>query len=111
MTKKKNKIEQVKIPVKLTERFKLTRHDGLVRIGQVINWVSWNENGTFKDRHDKPAIGLSCILDGNRMSYTWLTTTITEFGENEDGSIWFNTENSKYTLTTESSLEIDDLLP
>ena len=111
MAKKKNKIEHVKIPVKLTEIFTLTRHDGLVRKGNTITWIEWNENGTFKERHDKPAIGLSCILDGNRMSYTWLTTPVVEFGRGEDGSIWFNTENSKYTLTTETSLDIDDLLP
>jgi hypothetical protein len=111
MAKKKNKIEHVKIPVKLTEAFVLTRHDGLVRKGNTVMWIEWNENGSFKERYDKPAIGLSCILDGNRMAYTWLTTTVTEFGENEDGSIWFNTENSKYTLKTETSIEIDDLLP
>lgn len=111
MPRKKNKIERPEIPVTLTNVYVLTRHDGLVKKGTQIDWIEWKENGTFKQKHDKPEIGLSCILDGNRFSYSWMTTTITEHGVNEDGNIWFNTENSKYTLTTEQQLIIDDLLP
>lgn len=111
MARKKNKIERPEIPVKLTETFKLTRHDGLVRTGYTIKWIEWKKDGSFKKSFDKPAVGLSCILDGHVMAYTWLTTSVKEFGENEDGSIWFNTENSKYVLTKETTLTIDDLLP
>jgi hypothetical protein len=79
--------------------YKLVReHDGLTHYAHEIGWVEWNENGTFKEKYDEPAIGRSLILDPHRMSFTWLTTSITEIIEQQDDYIKFKTKNSNYEL-------------
>jgi hypothetical protein len=79
--------------------YKLVReHDRLTKYGQKIGWIEWNENGTFKEKNDEPAIGRSLTLDPHGMNYTWLTTTITEIIEQREDYIKFNTENSVYEL-------------
>ena len=79
--------------------YKLVReHDGLTKYSQKIGWVEWDNNGLFKENHNEPAIGRSFILDPHRMSYTWLTTIITEIVEQREDYIKFNTENSVYEL-------------
>lgn len=96
-----SKIQQIKIPVEIAvePKYELTRlDDGLVKRGYKLNFIEWNEDGTFKEKHSEPKIGLSCILDGDRMSFTWLTTTITELTVNEENFIKFRTENSNYEL-------------
>lgn len=95
-----NKIKQTKIPVTLDEpKYQLTRiNDGLVRKGHSVDFIEWNENGTFKARHSEPQVGFSCILDGGTPFYTWMTTVITEFEVNEENVIKFKTLNSNYEL-------------
>ena len=96
-----SKIEQVKINLNLDEifRYKLVRErDGLSNVGHKAGWIEWNEDGTFKELHDEPAVGRSLILDPQRMSYTWMTTTVTEILEQKENYIKFATTNSLYTL-------------
>jgi hypothetical protein len=58
----------------------------------------FKEDDTFKEKHDEPAIGRSCMLDPHRISFTWLTTSVTEIIEQRDNYIKFNTLNSVYEL-------------
>jgi len=111
-----SKIKQDKIPVELTEddilrlaleleamenrikNWKLVRErDGLTKYGREMGWIEWGEDGRFKAKHDKPAVGLSCILDP-RINFTWLTTSITEIVEEREDYIKFKTQNSNYEL-------------
>jgi hypothetical protein len=96
-----SKIEQVKINLNLEEifRYKLVRErDGLSNVGHKAGWIEWSEDGKFKELHDEPAVGRSLILDPQRMSYTWLTTTVTEILEQKENYIKFATTNSIYEL-------------
>lgn len=96
-----SKIEQVKINLNLDEifRYKLVRErDGLSNVGHKAGWIEWNEDGKFKELHDEPAVGRSLILDPQKMSYTWMTTTVTEILEQKENYIKFATTNSLYTL-------------
>ena len=111
-----SKIKQTKIPVtigldNLLEiaveqgvienefNWKLVRErDGLTKKSKEVMWIEWNEDGTFKSKHDEPAIGRSLIMSPFNQSFTWQTTTITEIVEQRDGYIKFKTENSNYEL-------------
>lgn len=86
--------ESIKIPVDVATNYKLVRQrDNLSKMG-VIKWVEWNKDGGFKALHEKPEVGYSCIVNPNRISYTWLTTTITELISETE----FRTENSHYKI-------------
>ena len=79
--------------------YKLVRErDGLTHHAREMGWIEWNDDGTFKEKHDEPAIGRSCMLDPHRFSFTWLTTPVTEIIEQRDDYIKFNTRNSVYEL-------------
>lgn len=96
-----SKIDQIKIPVEIVEepKYELIRlNDGLVKRGYKLNFIEWHEDGTYKKNYLEPRVGLSCILDGDRMSYTWMTTVITEIIAQEEKFIKFRTENSIYEL-------------
>ena len=94
-----SKTKQVKIPISIS-KYTLGRHnDGKIIYGANIGWVEWNDDGTFKELHQKPKVGLSLILDPHSLAYTWLTTPVTEIIEQDDTHIVFKTENSKYELT------------
>lgn len=76
----------------------LTReNDNKVLRGDIIKYIEWDEDRGFKELHDEPSIGRSIIVDPHRMSYTWLTTVITSFSE-ENGVLKFTTKNSNYIL-------------
>ena len=80
-------------------KYKLVRErDGLTHHAHKIGWIEWNENGTFKEQFDDVAVGRSLILEPHRLSYTWLTTTVTEIIEQQDDYIKFNNNNSVYEL-------------
>ena len=83
-----------------TENFPYTlvRSDGLQRRGFHLVFVEWNDDSTFKEGHDEPAVGRSVLLDGNRFNYTWMTTTIKKIVELSENYIKFETENSIYEL-------------
>ena len=94
-----SKTEQVKIPISIPNYILARHNDGKTLHGVNIGWVEWRENGKFKELHQKPAVGLSLILDPHHWEYTWLTTPVTEIIEQGDSHIVFKTENSKYELT------------
>jgi hypothetical protein len=79
-------------------KYKLVREsDGLTKIGSSIVWIEFNPNGSFKAKHDEPKVGYSLMLDP-RISFTWLTTTITEIFYKKKNKIRFRTRNSIYVL-------------
>ena len=99
---------QPKLPISIDEQgdFILTKEykyiltrldDGLVKRGDRVLYVEWNEDNTFKETHDDPQVGRSLLLDP-RFSYTWLTTTITEIVEQRKDYVKFKTQNSLYEL-------------
>jgi hypothetical protein len=79
-------------------KYKLIRSsDNLIVTGNKILWLEWNENGTYKENHNTPVVGASLVVDPHYGTYTWLTTTMNSFTE-EEGVINFETKNSKYQL-------------
>ena len=79
-------------------KYKLIRSsDNLIVTGNKILWLEWNENGTYKEHHETPVVGASLVVDPRYGNYTWLTTTMNSFTE-EEGVINFETKNSKYQL-------------
>ena len=80
--------------------WKLVRErDGLIKHSVDVIWIEWNEDGTFKEKHDTFAIGRSLLMSPFNQFFTWQTTPITEIVEEQDDYIKFNTQNSVYTLT------------
>ena len=110
------KINQYKIPMTLTEdnvlkiaveqgvienefNWKLVRErDGLTNQSKDIMWIEWNEDGTFKEKHDTFAIGRSLLMSPFNQFFTWQTTPITEIVKEQDDYIKFKTQNSNYEL-------------
>jgi hypothetical protein len=81
------------------KKYKLVReHDGLTNVGNKILWIDWKKNGAFKKAYDKPKLNRSLILDPYLMSYTWMTTVVTEIIEQREDYIKFRTSNSIYEL-------------
>lgn len=103
-----SKIKQDKIHMVVVEdntlevpsyKYKLVRErDNLLNFGDQVGWIEWGEDGRYKQLHEEPAVGRSLILDPQRMSYTWLTTTVTEILEQKENYIKFATKNSLYEL-------------
>lgn len=80
-------------------KWKLVRErDDLTKHSEDIKWLEWNEDGTFKEKHDKPAIGRSLLMSPFNQFYTWQTTAITEIVEQKEDYIKFKTGNSNYEL-------------
>lgn len=79
--------------------WKLVRErDGLTKQSNKVMWLEWNEDGTFKGKHDEPVIGRSLIMSPFNDFYTWQTTNVTEIVEQREDYIKFKTENSNYEL-------------
>ena len=111
-----SKIKQTKIPMTLTEdnvlkiavdqgvienefNWKMIReHDGLTNQSKEVMWLEYNEEGRFKSRYDKPAVGRSLLMSPFSQFFTWQTTPITEIVEEQDDYIKFKTKNSNYEL-------------
>ena len=82
-----------------TEKYKLVREsDGLTKAGNRILWIDWEKDGTFHSSHYEPKLDRSLIIDPHRMSYTWMTTILTEIIEQREDYIKFRTSNSVYEL-------------
>lgn len=81
--------------------WKLVRErDGLVNQSKEIIWLEFNEDGSFKDKHDDPGIGRSLLMSPFNNFFTWQTTGVTEIVAatlNLD-YIKFKTKNSIYEL-------------
>jgi hypothetical protein len=75
--------------------------DSLTKHSVDILWIEWNENGTFKAKHEDFAIGRSLLMSPFNEFFTWQTTPITKIiAATADLSyIKFETENSEYMLT------------
>ena len=81
------------------KNWKLVRErDGLTHYSSKFRWIEWNEERRFRADHEDIAIGRSLMLDPHRMSYTWLTTVVTEIIEDRPDYIKFETTNSTYEL-------------
>ena len=79
--------------------WKLVReHDGLTNQSKEVMWLEYNEEGRFKSRYDKPAVGRSLLMSPFNQFFTWQTTPITEIVEDQDDYIKFKTKNSNYEL-------------
>lgn len=100
----KDILEYNSFPVGLTDEeikynWKIVReHDGLTRQSVEVLWMEWNEDGSFKAKHGKPAVGRSLIMSPFNSFFTWQTTIITEILEEDGKNIKFKTENSIYDL-------------
>tara|TARA_R110001599_G_scaffold108850_1_gene272100 strand:- start:19 stop:393 length:375 start_codon:yes stop_codon:yes gene_type:complete len=113
-------MKQTKIPMTLTKdselriaenlfdlvtqgkpNWKLVRkRDDLTKHSVDVMWIEFKEDGTFKAKHTKPAIGRSLMMSPFNQLFTWQTTTITEIiKERFDGYVMFKTENSTYELS------------
>jgi hypothetical protein len=110
------KIKQTKIPVtigldNLLEiaveqgvienkfNWKLVRErGGLTHRSKEVMWVEWNDESTFKAKHDEPTIGRSLIMSPFNQFFTWQCTALTEIVEQKEGYLKFKTLNSVYEL-------------
>jgi hypothetical protein len=95
--------DQPKIPVTYEDvasrKYKLIREsDGLTNAGDRILWIDWEINGEFHSSHPEPKLGRSLVLDPHHLSYTWMTTVVTEIFEQREDYIKFKTSNSVYEL-------------
>jgi hypothetical protein len=96
-----SKIKRPVTPINIENfKYKLTKveDDFGAKFANKIGYIEWKENDHFKKIHDSPAVGLSLILDPHRLSYTWLTTTITEIIKDTKDLVEFKTLNSHYKL-------------
>ena len=111
-----SKLKQTKIPVTLgldnilrvaveqgvienEFNWKLVRErDGLTKQSKDINWLEFNEDGTFKEQFKEASMGRSLMMSPFNRSFTWQTTTVTEIVEQRDDYIKFKTQNSNYEL-------------
>ena len=79
--------------------WKLVRErDGLTKESENIIWIEFNEEGRFKEKFDKIAVGRSLIMSPFSQFFTWQTTTVTEIVEQREDYIKFKTKNSNYEL-------------
>ena len=74
--------------------------DGLNKKSKGILWMEWNEDGTFKEKHDDIAVGRSLLMSPFNHFFTWQTTVVTGIlASTPDSSyIKFKTKNSTYEL-------------
>ena len=80
-------------------KYRLVRErDKLTKESADVIWLEFNEDETFKEKHDKPAIGLSLLMSPFNQFFTWQTTDITEIVEQRKDYIKFKTKNSNYEL-------------
>jgi hypothetical protein len=80
----------------------------LVRSGDVLTkhsvdilLIEFNENGTFKAKHNDFAVGRSLLMSPFSQFFTWQTTPITKILAATADPLYvkFETENSEYVLT------------
>ena len=79
--------------------YRLLRHDGLVKEGDVFLFIEWDEDGN-KAFYKEIRVGTSLLMFPFNPSYKWLTTSITEILEQQEDYVKFTTKNSTYELWT-----------
>ena len=78
--------------------YKIIRsNDNLTKTGKKINFIEWNDNGSFKAIHDEIGIGRSLVLDHSGATFKWMTTRIESYII-EGNVTTFETKNSTYKL-------------
>jgi hypothetical protein len=95
-----SKLNQISIPLDISvDNWKLVREgDGLVRVANDIIWVGFNEEGTFKEKHNEIGLNRSLVMSPFNQYFTWQTTLVTEILDQKKDYIKFKTENSIYEL-------------
>ena len=84
-------------------RWKLFRkEDQLVKYSEAVSWIEWHSSGGVEKEHEEPCIGYSLIMSPFSITYTWMTTPITEIISKSDSLVHFKTQNSEYRLCRES---------
>lgn len=79
--------------------YKLIREDdGLVKQSKEVLWISFDEQGKFKEKFEEPEVGRSLLMSPFNMFFTWQTTPVTKIIRKTKHTITFKTENSKYKL-------------
>jgi len=78
--------------------YELKKSTGAQWKGHNVLWLEWNENGSFRERHDEPNVGRSLILDPQFDTFQWMTTEIQEILEQREDYVKFRTRNSVYEL-------------
>lgn len=63
-----------------------------------VRWVEFDEIGRGKGSHDNIMVGSSLMMSPFGLSFTWMTTVVTEIIEEYDNYVHFKTENSEYKL-------------
>lgn len=86
--------------VESDQRWILTKPDQpkFQKLSADIIWLEFNEDRTYKERHKKPAVGLSLLMSPFNQYFTWQTTPITHIKESKENHWLFETENSTYLL-------------
>jgi len=82
--------------------WKLVRsRDGLTKHSVDVLWIEFNEDRTFKAKHEDFAIGRSLLMSPFNEFFTWQTTPITKIIAEATDSFYlkFETENSEYVLS------------
>jgi hypothetical protein len=80
-------------------KWKLVRErDNLTKYSEDIIWVEWNEDRTFKAKHECIGTGYSLLMSPFNKYFTWQTTEVTEITEKGDFDVKFKTKNSTYSL-------------
>lgn len=73
---------------------KLIRQKDKITKEGFIEFVEFDRDGRGKKIHMKPQVGFSCIVDRNRISSAWQTSSIIEVISNTE----FRTETSHYKI-------------
>lgn len=93
-----NQIESLLVLEKKTNWRLVRERDNLTKESTEILWLEFNEDKTFKSKHEEPAIGRSLLMSPFNMFFTWQTTGITEIVEQKEDYVKFKTKNSTYQL-------------
>lgn len=79
--------------------WKLVReNDGLKKHSQEIKWLTHDEDGYLKEKHETADVGRSLIMSPFSLHFTWLTTAVTEIVKQTEDYVKFHTKNSTYEL-------------
>ena len=77
------------------------KNDGLIKTSEDVCYLSYYKDGRFKGRHRAPKKGRVLWMSPFKMSFTWMTTEITEVIEQRVDYVHFKTINSEYELFKE----------
>ena len=79
--------------------YKLIRKaDGLIKKSKDVLWISFDEQGKFKEKFMEPEVGRSLLMSPFSAFFTWQTTNIIKIVRKTKHTITFKTENSEYKL-------------